>query len=559
MPGDRVGLETTACVLDRDVADQLLVRHLADGHDDLVGFQRGQIVLVKRGTETFLLVENPGTALEFEAGHGTVAHDAPGSPTVADLDVLRQRGFDFLLVGRHLVPRFEGNHLDTPGTEAQGCPGHVHRDVAAANHQDAALDRRLLRGSRFAEKLDAVQHALLVFALDAEFATLVRAGGDHDRVVLLAQRLKSDVLPDAAIINELDAPAANQFDLVIQHFLRQPVFGNAPAKHAARRALRLIHGHRKTRVRQIRRRGQARGTGSDDRHLFGVLRGLFFFGQSQLARGEHRALLIGGKPFQQPDGDGLVGSAARADRFARMRADPAANGGKRVALADQIHRLEIFLLLDELDVALNVDPGRALHLARRVTLLENAEDVRRRLRVKFGNALAGAETTVEFIRHVHGADLRALAATGAFVLVHIPREPFHLRFEMTRRALQVRQLRQRQDFDIQVAGAFDEFGGDNAGRAITGRKSLVQMSHHAADGPIALDEIDLEPAVGEVQGGLHAGDAAALHKHCANHFVVGLTHEGLLSPFPERGKPAPSVSRNRVRPGQHPDKARSVA
>jgi hypothetical protein len=71
---------------------------------------------------------------------------------------------------------------------------------------------------------------------------------------------------------------------------------------------------------------------------------------------------------------------------------------------------------------------------------------------------------------------------------------------------------------------FDELGRDDAGGAIAGRKRLVQMRHHAADGGVALDEIDLEAAVGQVEGGLDAGNAAARHQHRANFLVVVFTH-----------------------------------
>ena len=112
----------------------------------------------------------------------------------------------------------------------------------------------------------------------------------------------------------------------------------------------------------------------------------------------------------------IVGLAARAFGFAGMRADAAADGRKRVALADEFDRLEIFLFLDELDVALDVHAGRALEFAGRMAVLEDAENVRGGLGVKFGDALAGAEAAVELVRDVHGTDLRAFAAAGAFVL-----------------------------------------------------------------------------------------------------------------------------------------------
>ena len=42
-----------------------------------------------------------------------------------------------------------------------------------------------------------------------------------------------------------------------------------------------------------------------------------------------------------------------------------------------------------------------------MAVFENAENVRRGLGVKLGDALAGAEATVEFVRDVHRTNLRA--------------------------------------------------------------------------------------------------------------------------------------------------------
>jgi hypothetical protein len=100
--------------------------------------------------------------------------------------------------------------------------------------------------------------------------------------------------------------------------------------------------------------------------------------------------------------------------------------------------------------------------------------------------------------------------------------------EMAGFAFQADEFGQREDFDVQVARAFDELGRDDAGGAIAGRERLVQVRHHAADGGVALDEIDLEAAVGQVEGGLDAGNAAAGHQHRANFLVVVFTHGCLV-------------------------------
>ena len=50
--------------------------------------------------------------------------------------------------------------------------------------------------------------------------------------------------------------------------------------------------------------------------------------------------------------------------------------------------------------------------------------------------------------------------------------------------------------------------GDAAG-AVEGREDLAEQDHPSADAGLLLDEQDLVAHVAELEGGLHAGDAAA--------------------------------------------------
>ena len=70
--------------------------------------------------------------------------------------------------------------------------------------------------ARLAEKLDAVNHAVAVLPFDAQLAAFLGAGGKENGLETLAERLEGDVLTDAAVIDERDALAADQFDLVVQ-------------------------------------------------------------------------------------------------------------------------------------------------------------------------------------------------------------------------------------------------------------------------------------------------------------------------------------------------------
>ena len=186
LPGHRVGLETAAFALDIEVADELFVHHLADGDDDLLGLNGGEIVFVKGRAEAFLVVKDPGAAFELDASDGAVAEDALGAPAIADLDVFREGRFDFLLVGGHLMPLFEADHFNIPGAQAQRGPGHVHRHVAAADDQHPVFHRGLPGRSRVPEEFHAVQDALDVLAFHAELAALLGAGGNEDGGVIVA-------------------------------------------------------------------------------------------------------------------------------------------------------------------------------------------------------------------------------------------------------------------------------------------------------------------------------------------------------------------------------------
>ncbi len=350
------------------MVDQLLIHRLADGDDNLVGLNRGEIVFVKDRIETFLAVKNPGATFELHAGDGAVAEDAFGAPAVSNLDVFRQRGFDFFLVGRHLFPLFEADQFDIFCAQAQGGPGNINRNIPAADDQHAVFHHGFMGRACVPEKFNTVKDALDFLAFNAEFAALLGPGRDEDGIIGLLERLDGDIPANAAIIDERDALAADDFDFVVEHLLGQAIPGNAPAKHAAGGAHRFVNDDGKTGIGKVVGRGKTRRAAADHRHLFGIRRGNFFLRQGEFARRQHFHFLVRGEPFQQPDGDGIVGLAPRAFGLAGMCADAAADGRKRISLADEFDRLEIFFLFDELDVALDVDPGRARHFAGRVAI-----------------------------------------------------------------------------------------------------------------------------------------------------------------------------------------------
>src|SRR5215831_1021046 len=96
------------------------------------------------------------------------------------------------------------------------------------------------------------------------------------------------------------------------------------------------------------------------RHLLQAVAGTL----GELARSTEPArVLIGHKPFEGADGDGLVDGSAAAGRLARSTANPSANGGERIGPAgDQVRGL-VISGSDGADIAAGVSVHRAGELA----------------------------------------------------------------------------------------------------------------------------------------------------------------------------------------------------
>jgi len=219
--------------------------------------------------------------------------------------------------------------------------------------------------------------------------------------------------------------------------------------------------------------------------------------------------VVGDEPFETADGDGLVDLTPGAVVLTARRADAAADRGERVRLAD--HRVGFGepSLADEGDVALRRRRHRTGAFAGRVPLLGHRVRVGDGLRIQLEDGLALAEPLVVRVGDDHGADGRALAAARAFVRVDEAGVVEDLRREVARLPLETDQLRIGDDLDVEVASGLDELGRQGAHRAVVGRERLVELGHVAAEGRRLLDEVDLVAALGEVEGALDAGDAAA--------------------------------------------------
>ena len=143
-------------------------------------------------------------------------------------------------------------------------------------------------------------------------------------------------MPDAAVIDELDALAADEFDFVIQHILGQAILGNAVAEHAARGGHGFVDRDGKPRLARSSAAVSPAGPPPMIGDLLGVRRGVFSSGRASWPAASISISLSEANRFSSRMAIGVIRLAARAFGLAGMGADAAADRRKRIALADQV-------------------------------------------------------------------------------------------------------------------------------------------------------------------------------------------------------------------------------
>ena len=146
----------------------------------------------------------------------------------------------------------------------------------------------------------------------------------------------------------------------------------------------------------------------------------------------------------------------------------------------------------------------------------------------------GDHVGVELVGHGDGAGRLAQLAAGAGRLVDEARLPADCCPEASVAiASDAIHLGVREGGHVGVVDRGRHLGRGNAARAVQSREDLAQQDHSSADAGFLLDHQDLVAHVAELEGRLHAGDAAA------NDEGVVLSHH--LAPADRR---ATSASEN---------------
>ena len=341
-------------------ASQQVAPHngLANRHDDTVGIDTAQVVLVVLGRKTALVVKDTRAALEGDTAHATdlVQVNLLGAPAAADVRAVLDGLATLFLAGGHLRLALQAEHLNVLGTQTAGVAGHVDGHVAAAHHDGAAGQRVDLAAVDLAQKVDGHGHVLGILARNTGKAAALAANSHIKGLkALLAQLVERHIATDLHTIAELGAHQANDLDLGLNDVLLQLKAGDAVSEHAARALVLLEHDRLVALLGQVEGAGQAGRTGTDDSDLLIEAAGA--------RRGHHRRdiagrgvqIALGDELLDLVDSHGGVHATAGAGVLTAAVAHATADSGQRVLALNERQGLVVAALRRELQIALNGD------------------------------------------------------------------------------------------------------------------------------------------------------------------------------------------------------------
>ena len=125
---------------------------------------------------------------------------------------------------------------------------------------------------------------------------------------------------------------------------------------------------------------------------------------------------------------------------------------------DDLKGFLVLSLFDHLDIALDVQSGRACQAAGGFILLFNGISAGDSLGVLFICGPAGGQTPVEFVGKFDGTDFGAIAAAGAFGKVDKTGVLLDGSGKATFFPLEINQFRIGDQFNIQMPADLDQFG-----------------------------------------------------------------------------------------------------
>ncbi len=425
-------------------------------------------------------------------------------------------------IGRHLLLGAAVDHGDPFGTQSFGRAGRIDGHVAATHHGHLSARPLPVALAGLPKKGDGVDYATggVLTGNVHRHGTVGADGQENGPVSLIGQVRKVEIRAQAHAGAGVDTMAQQVADLPVQNVRGQAVVGDAHAKHAAEGRQGLENGDLVALQAKVIGHGQPGGTGADHGHLFGAVGDV----RDRQVLG---ADLIGGEAFQVTDGQRCVHLLASALGFTGMRTYPPQHAGQGQPLQDQLHGFPVFSLSDELHIPLDIDAGGAGGRAGGAVFFVDGKRDGHSLGECPVDRLAVGQSLVPFAGQGNRAHLGAFAAAGAHPRFDISRFAGDGHRVVADVAGHIGNFAVGQQLDIGILGHLHHLGGADAGRAVQGGKGFVELEHVAAHGRLAFHQVDGVTGVADIQGGLHAGDAAThdhdvgmdVHGPCFQHLV----------------------------------------
>ena len=405
----RVGGQEAALV-GVELAREHGIRAHADGADDDVAGEDGLAARDRLGASP------PGGIRSAEAHLRAtqaadravdVAEDLERGDLEAELHALALGVVTLDVVGGHVVASAAIGDRHRSRAEPAGCPGRVHRDVAATDNDDP-LVRQVHRRAELdlAQEVGSPEDAEAVLAGHAEVRGAMGPGRDEDGVE--ATVLERGQVADRRVGQDLDADIADVLDITLDDRLGQSIRGDREAQEPTgdRRGFQDRDGVAE--AGQLPRGSESGRPRADDGNALAV--GRRDLDAEFIAA---RVVGVGDEPLESADREGSFQRSAGAVRLARRVAGAAEGPDERRRVEDEAVRLLVLAASDQGHIAVGLDPGRAGEGARRAPGPIDDGLLRDGLGERDVGGPPGDEVGIELIGDRDGAGDLAQGAAGA--------------------------------------------------------------------------------------------------------------------------------------------------
>jgi hypothetical protein len=233
-------------------------------------------------------------------------------------------------------------------------------------------------------------------------------------------------------------------------------------------------------------------------------------------------ILVCQKSVQVLYGQRVIHLVARADPLTGVMTHASAHARKGVILLEQCQGLTVFTLLDQGDEALYAHMGRAAGSARSRASFFDGKGPGNGLGVLFEHRFFDRKAFVVAVFQLYRADLGTFATARALGHVDISGIFMDVGGKPTRFPGEFVKFTVGDKLYVQMPADLDQFGRDDSHGTVIGGKGFIQLRHQTANGGRLLQQIDIVSGIGQIQGRLHSGNAAA-DNHDRSHKTVLLS------------------------------------